>query len=329
MANVVQDASRGSTVTGSLTRTLSGFANWAMTWAGVGATAGIFSLFGFSLGASGPVFFWGWIGVSLALLAVCLMWAELSSKYPYAGVMYKWPTYLVGRRVGWWVGWTYAFAIIFVLTAYYYVLPVVAIPLFHLSDTTATKVVISLVALFTAAGFNIAGVRILGKFTEIAVIAELIVIFIIATLVLIFGADHGPGVLLQTAGTAPTSSKWIAGFLGGGILMALWVQYGFENGGQIAEETIDAPRKAPRGILMGLAAVVAVGTWILLCFLLAIPGNPATFVTKSAAPMQDIINAALPHVFSTIFLVLLVFVVFSGANVFFMAAVRQVFSMAR
>jgi hypothetical protein len=71
---------------GRLMRTLTGFANLAMTYSGVGGSAGIFALFGLSLAAAGPAFFWGWPFVVLGTLFVCLIWAELSSHYPFAAM---------------------------------------------------------------------------------------------------------------------------------------------------------------------------------------------------------------------------------------------------
>src|SRR3954453_4550282 len=90
-----------------LKRKLSGFSTGAMTYACVGATAGIFSLFAFSLSSSGPAFFWGWIVVSFSLLMMYLVYAELASHYPYAGSLHQWPMRLAGRRTGWWIGWMY------------------------------------------------------------------------------------------------------------------------------------------------------------------------------------------------------------------------------
>jgi amino acid transporter len=313
---------------GALLRTLTGFASWAMTFAGVGATAGLFSLFGFSLASSGPAFFWSWPLCVAGTALVCLMWAEMASHYPLAGVMYKWPTILAGRATGWWIGWTYLFAIIFVLTAYYFILPAAVIPLFDLEDTTRTRMAISLVALAVAAVFNAAGAKLLGRFTEIAVLAELFVLFVITTLVLIFGANQDLGVLFESGGTAGSFDDWLPGFLGGGILISLWVLYGFEHGATIGEETIDAERRAPRAIVYALLGTAALGTWFLLCFILAIPGDPAS-LAQSLTPLEDIIDAALPDAFSILYLALIALVVFLGANVFFMAAVRQMFSMAR
>ena len=102
-----------------------------MTYACAGITAGIFSLFAFSLGSSGPTFFWGWLLVGLSVGLACLVYAELASHFPFAASFYHWPVQLAGRRVGWWVGWLYLGAMLSLVAAYTIVMPGILGPLFE------------------------------------------------------------------------------------------------------------------------------------------------------------------------------------------------------
>lgn len=310
-----------------LLRTLSGFANFAMTYSGVGASAGLFTLFGLSFAASGPAFFWGWPLVVLGTLAICLVFSELASHYPFAGVMYQWPTILAGRRAGWWVGWMYLFAAITLTTSTYLVVPIGLGALLNTSFSHTASVLIALGSLAIAAVLNALGIRILGRFTEAAVIVELIGVGVITLLVLIFGAHHSPAVLVHRYGTGSTFHTWLAGFLGGGILVSLWVLFTFENGGTLGEETLEASRNAPRAILGALAMTALIGVFFLFTFII----SPHTILgaMKSSSPIQDTIDYALPHVFTVIYLAIILGVMVLGANVAFTAAVRQLFSMAR
>lgn len=310
-----------------LLRTLSGFANFAMTYSGVGASAGLFTLFGLSFASSGPAFFWGWPLVVLGTIAICLVFAELASHYPFAGVMYQWPTILAGRRAGWWVGWMYLFAAITLTTSTYLVVPIGLGALFETSFTTGQSVLIALVALGIATVLNALGIKILGRFTETAVIIELVGVGIITVLVLIFGAHHSPSVLAHNYGAAGTGHSWLSGFLGGGILVSLWVLFTFENGGTLGEETLEASRNAPKAILGALAMTALVGVVFLFTFIISQPTILGAM--KSATPIQDAINYALPHFVTKIYLVIILGVMILGANVAFTAAVRQLFSMAR
>src|SRR6266699_3253069 len=115
-----------TTAAGKLTRVLTALTNGALTFAGVG------------------------------------VFAELASKYPFAGSMYQWPTILAGKRVGWWMGWVYAGAMFPLMTAYYASLPVLIHPLFNLAPSLHTDEIIILIAAVIAVLWNIARIGVLG-----------------------------------------------------------------------------------------------------------------------------------------------------------------------
>lgn len=311
-----------------LHRSLSTFANFALTYSSVGAAAGIFSLFAFSLDTAGPAMFWAWITVGVVAGVLCLVWAELASHYPYAGAIYQWSALLAGRRIGWWVGWIYLFAGIWVTAAWYFVLPAAFVPLFNLSGTQAELVGISLIALGVAAVFNALGIEILGKFTKYGVFVELTVLVVFTVVVIAASPHHqNPSVLVSSGGTARTFGAWVPALLAGGIFMSTWVLYSFENGGTLGEETLDAHRKAPKAVLISWAVVIGLGIIFLVGFLTSI-GNLST-IMKSSTPLQDIIAAALPSGFVKFYLVAICFITILGANAYFAGIVRHVFSMAR
>lgn len=308
-----------------LTRALSGIASGAMTYSIAGPSAGIFSLFGFALAFGGPAFFWGWPIVCVGVGLICLVFAELATHYPYAGVMYQWPTILAGRRVGWWIGWSYLFALMVLLAGIYFILPLAIIPLFGMHDSTATRLWISGIALAVAAIMNALGIEILGRFTVWGVFAELIVAIVISTLLLIFGAHQSPSVLFHTGGQS--FSNWVSGFITGGVFIAIWVMFGFETSGTLGEETIDADRQAPRAIMGSFFAAGLLGLYTIFAFIIATPDLKAA--AASPTPTLDTINYALPNFVSKVFLVLVAEIVILAANVAFTGVARMVLGMAR
>ena len=296
-----------------LVRALGAVAAWSLNYSGIGVSAGIFTLYAFSLGFSGPAFVWGWPLVGLGTLFVCLMWAELASHYPFAGVMYQWPSILVGKRIGWFVGWLYLFAIIALTMSAFSAVQVGVEPLFNLPSTTGWNEGITVVAILVAAGFNVAGIRALGRFTELMVIAELVVVLGVTTLVVLFGHHQGLDVMTNTGGTATSFNPVLPGFLGGGIFVALWVFYFFETGGTLGEETLEASRNAPKAILYTLLATFLVGGYFLFAMNLSIP-HVATIMKSAAAgtAVHDVIVAALPTAFWYLYLIVIVAVLFLG-----------------
>src|SRR5216683_3626420 len=259
-----------TTATGKLTRVLTALTNGALTFAGVGVFAGLFSLYGFAVSSVGGVEFWGWPLVAISVGAMVLVIAELASKYPFAGSMYQWPTILAGKRVGWWMGWVYAGALIPLMTAYYASLPVLIHPLFNLAPSFTTDAIIIVIAAVIAVLWNIMRIGLLGRMAKWAMVLELSVVTVVCVLTFILGAKHF-GNLTQTAAVTATSSgsatvhalnslgSVFPLFIGAGVFNALWVLYTFENGGTLGEETVDAGRNAPRAVIGAYLFAITAG----------------------------------------------------------------------
>lgn len=327
-----------ATATGKLTRVLTALTNGALTFAGVGVFAGLFSLYGFAISGVGGAEFWGWPLVSISVGAMVLVIAELASKYPFAGSMYQWPTILAGKRVGWWMGWVYAGALFPLMTAYYASLPVLIHPLFNLAPSFRTDEVIILIAAVIAVLWNIARIGVLGRIAQWAMVLELSVVTVVCLLTFILGAKHF-GNLTQTAHVTATSSGAATVqalgslkdvfplFIGAGVFNALWVLYTFENGGTLGEETVDAGRNAPRAVIGAYLFAIACGFLFLLCLTPSIPSMKAAML--GGVPAENAITAHLPVGVFKLFLVVVSIGLIVATNTMFTGAVRHIYGMAR
>jgi amino acid transporter len=307
----------------SLKRVITGVTNGAMTYACAGITAGIYSLFAFALGSSGPTFFWGWLIVGASVGLACLNYAELASHYPFAASIYHWPTYLAGKRAGWWVGWLYLGALFSLLAAYVIVMPAILGPLFGFTPGRWAIVAIAVGFILIAMLLNLLGIDILGRLTVWGVVAELGVLFVLSVAVFIFGPHDSPSILFKTGGISP----WLPGFLGGGVFVGLWALFTFETAGTLGEETIDAKRQAPKAILGALGLSVLAGAVFIFLILLSIPNLGAAM--KSTSPIQDVITNSLSGGFAKLYLVVMAWVLFLAINMLFTAMARHIFGMAR
>src|SRR6202046_1664259 len=324
--------------TGKLSRALTALTNGALTFAGVGVFAGLFSLYGFAISGVGGAEFWGWPLVAISVGAMVLVIAELASKYPFAGSMYQWPTILAGKRVGWWMGWIYAGALFPLMTAYYASLPVLIHPLFNLAPSFHTDEIIILIAAVIAVVWNIARIGLLGRIAQWAMILEISVVAVVCLLTFILGGKHF-GNLTQTATVTTTSSGAAAVqvlhglgpvlplFLGAGVFNALWVLYTFENGGTLGEETLDAGRNAPRGGIGAYLFAITCGFLFLLTLTPSIPDMKAAML--GGVPAENAITAHLPIGVFKLFLVVVSIGLIVATNTMFTGAVRHIFGMAR
>lgn len=310
-----------------LHRTLGAVSSIAIAFSAAGVSAGVYSLFGFSLAMSGGAFIWGWLLVGLGTFFLCLIWAELASHYPLAGVMYQWPRRLTNRGVAWGIGWLYLFAMMYVLCGVYFILPAVLLPLFEIESTTAARLIVAGVALVVAAGVNVLQIERFGKLTVLATIAELVLIFGITLATLVGGAHQSLSVFTEGAEPGQSFSAWLPGFVGGGVFIGLWVMQSFEVGGTIGEETKEAHRQAPRSILSGWGASFVVGLFMIFSLVIAIP-DMAT-IGESESPVLTIVESALAGWVGKLYLALLAVVIIVGANVVFTMVTRQMYGMAR
>jgi amino acid transporter len=323
---------------GGLQRVLGAVTNGALTYAGVGVFAGIFSLYGFAMAGAGGAEFWGWPLVAISVGAMCLTFAELASKYPYAASMYQWPTILAGKRVGWWVGWAYAGALFPLMTAYYASLPVIIHPLFNLAPSFRTDETIIVLAAVIAIGWNILRVGLLGKIAKWAMVLEIAVVTIVCLVTFILGGHHFSNLFQAAAVTTNAKGAsvvqgihsfgpWLPLFLGAGLFNAIWVLYTFENGGTLGEETVDAGRNAPRGVIGAYLFAIGCGFLFYLCITTSIPHIVSAML--SGDPASSAITAHLPIGIFKVYLAAIGLGLVVATNTMFMGAVRHIYGMAR
>src|SRR5256714_9777920 len=89
-----------------LSRRMSGFSNFAISFTIISILSGTLTLYGTGLNYGGPVIeSYGWPIVSVFVIIVGLGMAEIASKYPTAGGPYYWSSKLGGPAWGWFTGW--------------------------------------------------------------------------------------------------------------------------------------------------------------------------------------------------------------------------------
>ena len=128
---------------------------------------------------------------------------------------------------------------------------------------------IALLALLTTTLINLIGVRLLSIINNIGVAAEILGMVVFA-LMLLFFANHQPGRSCSTASytSGLADGNYSPVFLVG-MFMALFVVYGFDTAGTFGEETVDASRQAPRGVLSSIWLSGIVGAVFLLAVTLS------------------------------------------------------------
>src|SRR5207247_640790 len=124
------------------------------------------------------------------------------------------------------------------------------------------------------------GVRFSALISRMGVYAEVTATFGIAALLLILGFHHGLGYLFTNQGVVHAKTNplgvgfhghWLLGAALIAILAHVYIFYGFESGGDVAEEVKDPSRKVPRAMVGSLLVGFVTSFVLVLALILAIP----------------------------------------------------------
>ena len=259
-----------------LQRTLGFLSNFAVAFSYISVSTGTFTLIAVGLGVGGPAFFWAWPLVILGQTFVALNFAELASHFPVAGSIYQWSKRLANKTLGWFTGWIYFWAGVLTTTAVAVTVPLVLSSIygFVLTDPSPIAfmnnlVFFALVTLITTTAINAIGVRVLSTINNLGVAAEILGMVVFAVILLV-AYNHQPlSVLTQTSGIEKgAGGAYLPVFLVA-MFVSLFVVYGFDTAGTFGEETLDAGRQAPRGVLSAIWLSGIVGFVFLLAITLS------------------------------------------------------------
>ncbi len=320
-----------------LKRSLGFLSNFAVAFSYISVSTGTFTLFFLGIGVGGPAFFWAWPLVILGQTFVALNFAELASHFPVAGSIYQWSKRLSNKTLGWFTGWIYFWAGVLTTTAVAVTVPLVLSTIlgFKLTDPSPISamnnlVFWALVSLVSTTLLNAFGVHLMSMINNIGVAAEIIGLLVFGLVLLIFFNHQPLSVLSQTAGIESQGGVGIMPVFLVAMFMALFVVYGFDTAGTFGEETLDASRQAPRGILSAIWLSGIVGAVFLLAIILSFKdmGAAITSGQNFGLPIADTLIDNLGD-FGKVYLTVILVAVYVCTMAIQGATTRLMFSMGR
>jgi amino acid transporter len=329
-----------------LKRVLNLFENFAVAFCYISPVVGIYSLFVLGVGTGGPRYIWLLPIVVLGQLFVALVFAELGSHYPIAGALFQWGKNLIGPSYGWWVGWIYGWALIMTVASVDTGLILYAGPLinniFHTAINFADPnqiLICTVLLILVQLAFNIGGVNLLGRISQIGVYFEIIGTFGIAIMLAITGFHHGFDYLFSTQGTetAATSplgvdfgGNWWLGAAFVAVLAHVYIFYGFESAGDVAEEVVQASKRVPRAIISSLLTAGVTSFVLVGALILAIPSGAKGLSNTVSGGVPFLISSNVSsQVIQDIALFVVCFAFFSCGLAIQAAAARLIYSYSR
>ncbi|MFB9311216.1 amino acid transporter [Agromyces hippuratus] len=308
-------------------RSMSLWANFALGFTYLSPLVGVYSLFAVALSIGGPPSIWWIVIVGAGQLLVSFVFGEVVSQYPIHGGIYPWARRLWGRRYAWMAAWVYIWAMIVTITAVAEFGSGFAASLFGIEITNASTLWITLAFLLIALAINFTGTKWLARVARIGLAAELIGVIGLGLYLLIFQRKQEFSVFFDTMGVEGDGS-YTAAFMGA-ALAGLFLFYGFEACGDVAEEVANPARRIPKAMMMtilvgGVSALFSFGGYVL-----AAPDLASIVNGEDADPIPGILEATLGPVGAKLFLVIAITAFLSCVLSLQAAASRLLFSFAR
>jgi urea carboxylase system permease len=324
-----------------LDRSLGMFSSFAAGFSYISIMTGVFELFFFGFFSGGPAFVWTWPAVFVGQFLVALCFAELAGQFPLAGSVYQWAKQIARPFTAWFGGWILTVGAVVTLAAVAVAYQVVAPQISSAFQIIGGPADIGLTttpdgaknALLLAAGLvvfttviNMVGVKTMARINNFGVAAELVGV----TLLIILLAVHirrSPAVVFDTFGTGATYPwGYFGAFLVAG-LMSVYVMYGFDTAGSLAEETHDPRKNAPPAILRALAAAGLAGFLVIVLGVMATPDIHAKELGTSGLPY--LVKATFGSTIGNLFLIDSLIAITVCSLAVHAGGIRMIFTMGR
>jgi amino acid permease (GABA permease) len=289
-----------------LRRKLSGFSNFAVSFSIISILAGCITSYGLAMANGGPLAITvGWLLVGGMVTLVALAMAEICSAYPTAGGLYWWAFALAKRNNAawaWFVGWCNFLGEIAVTAAIDYGAATTTVAFlsltFGITVTTELIFAVFVVIILTHGALNAFGVSLVRILSDFSAWWHFVGVGLIVVILVAVPDRHASfsEVFLETRNaTGINGTVGLVYALLIGLLMAQYTITGFDASAHVAEETRDAARSAPRGIVMSVVVSVCAGFVLLVAITWAIQDYEAARTSAiGLPPAQIFIDAVGP-----------------------------------
>jgi amino acid transporter len=278
--------------TQQLHRTIGSYTSFALAFSMISVTTTVFTLFAEPFQAIGGIAIWLWIPVGAGVLLTTLVYGHLAARLPVTGYAYQWASRIVSPHFGWFTGWNAMLCTLVGSAGISVSLASVFAPDIWSSPTHWDIALLAVVAIVVAVTINLLSIKAAGRVNNAGATMELFGTLGF-TLVLAFGLFffhhiQGPKVLFQHGSS--TGSGIGFDTIGLALLLPIWTLAGWEGSADLAEETNDPRRTAPRAMLRAVVISGAAAFVIYAVFAMAISGSIAHTVDGTSNPMVAIFS---------------------------------------
>ena len=325
-----------------LSRRMGRFSNFAVSFSLICILSGGITAFQMGLSATGGASIGlGWPLGGLFAMVVAASMAQIASAYPTAGGLYHWGSILGGKAWGWITAWLNLLGLVFVVAAinfgtYDPFFKTLIAPMFGVAPESLGWVH-QTIFLSTITGLqallNHRFIKLASRITDLSGY----LIFVVTVVLVVSLVAYAPGKLdfsrlytftnfTGTDGSAWPQQSLVMAFLSG-LLLTAYTITGFDASAHTAEETRDAAKNVPKGIISSVLWSVLFGYVMVCSFVLVMPDLGAGM--KMGTGFFEAILAPIPTALRVTIELLMFFINFVCGLAAVTSCSRMMYAFAR
>lgn len=276
-----------------LHRTMSPFTSFALAFSMVSINTGVVTLFADPFARVGGIGILLWLAVIPLVFCIVMVYSHLAGRIPLTGYAYQWASRLAGNHFGWFTGWVAFISFAAGTAGTAAAIGSVFAPEIWANPTQSQIQMLSIGATLVVALLNVVGIKVATRINDIGASIELV-----GTVVLFLGLVAGvffyfhdvQGVAILTS-ALPTSKQPIdLVTVALATLLPVTVLLGWEGAADLAEETMDPRKTAPRAMIRAVVVSSALGFAVFALLGMAIPGGTSGIDDLFASPENPVIH---------------------------------------
>ncbi|CEP17139.1 hypothetical protein [Parasitella parasitica] len=316
-----------------MNKTMSTVSNFAIAFGCCSILSGLTPLWGDAMLAAGSIaVIWGWILVSVFTFGVGLSLAEICSAYPITGGLYIWVSKLAPPEwvpiMCWLTGW-------FAITSADLGLSQFIASIINISDANNSPSIYWQYGIFVVIAvvhgiINSASVKYNGFFNQTSLYWHLVgtLLIVIVALVLTPNKANAKWVFAFFDNQTGFSSGGYAFLIG--LLQSQYTLSGFDSAAHMSDETLDAGRSAPRGILYAIGTAAIVGFIFLISVNFCVQDYQAQIVDTQISPaMTQVFLDGVGYKWTIVFTTIIMGAMFFSGSALTLGSSRMIYAFAR
>ncbi|KAI8378738.1 amino acid permease-domain-containing protein [Choanephora cucurbitarum] len=323
-----------------MNKTMSTISNFSIAFGCCSILSGLTPLWGDAMAAGGSTsVIWGWVLVSIFTFGVGLSLAEICSAYPITGGLYIWVSKLAPPEwvpiMCWLTGWCNWLGLVIAITSTdiglsQFISSMVKINNPENSPSIYWEYGIFIVIAVVHGLINSISVRYNGFFNQTSLYWHLVgtLLLIIVALVLTPNKPDAKWVFTFFENDTGFSSGGYAFLIG--LLQCQYTLSGFDSAAHMSDETQDASRSAPRGILYAVGTAAIVGFIFLLSVNFCVQDYQAQIIDTDISPaMVKVFLDGVGYRWTLVFTIIIMGAMFFSGSALTLGSSRMVYAFSR